>query len=89
MEMPLPQPDPFTPNKDNCSCAKKKKKKKKKSKPRDVCYRGTYRQLKKGISYVKQEEVPCDDKAPKRARKTTSRKKPPNVGDLARDIFGI
>ncbi len=45
----------------DCECASKKKKKKK-TQPRSVCYRGTYRQNAKGITYKKLEEIPCEAK---------------------------
>jgi len=49
-----------TPDKaDGCNCDKPAKKKKKQSKERDVCYSGTYRQLKKGIIYKRGKRVPC------------------------------
>lgn len=56
-------PQPLKPVSNTCSCAPKKKPKKKKSKDRDICYRGTYVQRKKGISYKKIEEVPCEAKS--------------------------
>lgn len=91
IEMPLPQPDPFTPNKDQCQCAKKKKKKPKKRKPRDVCYRGTYLELRKGISKTRLEEVPCSDTAPKKPKISTPRrrKKTPTWDDTLRDVFQL
>lgn len=52
-------PNPTRPDKDTCSCAKKPKKKKK-SQERSVCYRGTYVQRTRGISYKRLEEVPCE-----------------------------
>lgn len=101
-----PAPDPFEqpfapkekdPN-DTCNCDKepKKKKKKKKSEPRSICYKGTYRQLRKGISYRRGEQVPCDDKAPRaparsktaKARDRKRTKKPKDIGDLVDIIFG-
>lgn len=73
---------------DQCQCDKPKKKKKQKKPARTVCFRGTYRQLRKGISYTKQEEVPCEDKAP---RKRTSSRKPktPTWNDTLRDVFQL
>lgn len=87
---PLPSPEPFTPNKDACQCDKKKPKKKKR-KERDVCYRGTYVQLKRGISYRRVEQVPCDTKAPKAAKTSTPRKrrKTPTWSDTLRDVFNL
>lgn len=75
---PLASFDPLKlpPKKDACDCdgGGGKKKKKKKRKERDVCFRGTYRQLRKGISYRRLEEVPCTTAkesraAPKKPRK--------------------
>jgi len=91
MPLPLPQPDPFTPNKDQCGCAKKKKDKKAKKKPRDVCYRGTYVELRKGLSKTRLEEVPCSDTAPKKPKSSTprKRKKTPSWDDTLRDVFQL
>lgn len=84
-------PGPVLPKKDTCSCAKKKKKKKKKSKPRDVCYRGTYLELRKGLSKTRVEQVPCSDKAPPRAKKAKAPRKPaprtPTWQDTLNDVF--
>jgi len=88
-----PFEQPFTPKEpkdpDSCQCEKEpKKKKKKKAEDRTVCYRGTYRQLKKGISYKRLEEVPCDAKTERKAK--TPRKKakqPKTIGDLVDLIF--
>lgn len=95
---PLAQflPDRLTPKKDTCSCTKKKPKKRE---PRDVCYRGTYVQHSKGISYNKLEEVPCVP-APKKSvskRETdafgrpvpgrSKRKKTPKWGDIVDQVF--
>jgi len=60
--------DPFTSalsnpqtNQDKCRCDEKKKAKKREPKPpRTVCYRGTYQQRAKGISYHKGEQIPCE-----------------------------
>lgn len=87
-----PFPDPFTPqppkDADACDCDKKPKKKKKKPEDRTICYKGTYRQLKRGISYQRGEEVPCDSKAPARSKvKKPRTKKPKDLGDLADIIF--
>lgn len=65
-------PQPVGPEKDTCSCAKKKPPKKRK--PRDVCYRGTYVQHSRGISYKRLEEVPCDSK-PVSKRETVKKPK--------------
>lgn len=43
-----------------CGCPKKPKKKKKKSDPRSVCWKGTYIQRARGVSYYKREKVPCE-----------------------------
>ena len=77
-------PQPAGPKKDTCTCPKKKKKKK--SRPRDVCYRGTYRQLRKGIAYTRQEQVPCDERAPK-AKRTRKSIETPTWNDTLRDVF--
>lgn len=78
---------------DACGCSSGgKKKKKKKPKERDVCYRGTYVQLKKGISYRRLEQVACDAKAPKKEKAAAPRRrtpKSPKFEDLARDVFGF
>jgi len=65
----FPQDPGRPPTKDrDCSCAEKKPKKPKKRQPRTVCYRGTYRQNARGISYKKLEEIPCESsKTTKRA----------------------
>lgn len=93
-----PQPgmyaDPFRPptkppgKSDRCNCAKPsdKKKKKKKPKERDVCYRGTYRQLRKGISYNRLEEIPCEAKS--KAKKAKKNPVVDSLQDLAGSIFG-
>ena len=58
----FPEPiNPLSPpNKraDPCNCAKKKDKKKKK-KPRQVCYRGTYREKSSSLSKTRKEIIPC------------------------------
>lgn len=54
-----PQPDAAE---DPCDCGKGKKKDKKKRKkpePRTICWKGTYVQRAKGISYSRKEQVPC------------------------------
>lgn len=61
----LPAPDAFAPpnRADPCNCAEgKKKEKKKKRKPREICYRGTYREYKDGTSKKKLEQVACEPK---------------------------
>lgn len=81
-------PNPQRPDSDTCSCAKKPKKKKK-SKPRDVCYRGTYRQNSRGITYNRIEEVPCEPKKAVSKRETPTRKrgKTPTWQDTLNDVF--
>ena len=70
-----PISDPFLvppgQNADPCNCGgdQKKKKKKKKPKPRDVCYRGTYRELRNGLSKSRLEEIPCEAASPGKKRK--------------------
>lgn len=72
------------PRKGDCTCTTTdgggpKKKKKKKRADRAICYRGTYRQLKRGISYSPKEEVPCDARSREessRSKKSGSGKKP-------------
>lgn len=48
---------------DPCKCkpcsSGEKKKKKKKRKPRSVCYKGTYVELRNGLSKTRIEKVPC------------------------------
>lgn len=72
---PLAQPLGNPSRADPCNCADtKKKKKKEKRKPREVCYRGTFREYKDGTSKNRLEQVPCEpkkarlDKASKRGR---------------------
>jgi len=83
---PQTRPKPLRAGGCDCTTTKTKKKKKEKSKERDVCYRGTYVQLKKGIAYQRIEEVPCEAKAPKKAR-APRRRTPKDLADLARDVF--
>lgn len=95
---PAPQPEPEP---DRCNCKKEKKKEKKKRKPRDQCWKGTYVQHARGISYSRKEQVPCDSGPTKAIRKLTKKLKPgrfPGAGfiggmsggqmaDLAVDAF--
>lgn len=96
----FPQPNAeLDPEEDPCDC-KKKKEKKKKRKPRDVCYRGTYRQRAKGISYSRVEQIPCESGPAKKVSKretdtfgrpvpnkrSTKRKK--NWKDTVDEVFG-
>jgi hypothetical protein len=68
------QPRTLKPDADQCSCAKPKKKEKKKPSDRDECWKGTYVQRKRGISYVRKEQVPCEAK-PRAARKRKGKTK--------------
>lgn len=72
----LADPDadlPLPPGGDDpCNCKKEKKKKRKKPKPRTICYRGTYRQNTRGITYKKLEQVPCEPSSSAGSRKRTS-----------------
>lgn len=82
-------PSPLKPDSDTCSCAKKPKKKKK-SKPRDVCYRGTYRQNSRGITYNRIEEIPCEAKAKTSGRPVPKKRAPggaPSWQDTINDVF--
>lgn len=79
----LADPDlPTPPQKtDRCNCPKPKKpkkKKKKESQPRSVCYRGTYTQRERGITFTPKEQVPCEPK--KKAKR-------PKVSTKLPDIF--
>lgn len=57
------QPQPQPRRADPCNCADtKKKKKKEKRKPREICYRGTYREYADGTTKKKLEQVPCEKK---------------------------
>ncbi len=78
---------PTRTKEDTCDCAKPKKRKK--SKPRDVCYRGTYRQNSRGITYNRIEEVPCEPKKAVSKRETPTRKrgKTPTWQDTLNDVF--
>jgi hypothetical protein len=61
------------PDEAGCDCSGtgdgKKKKKKKKPKDREVCYRGSYREYKKGTSKKRLKEVPCEPQPRKKPRK--------------------
>lgn len=67
-------PDKLKPEAETCGCAKKDKNKKKKKKERDVCYRGTYYETKRGLSKVRIEQVTCADHPPKKERKPREKK---------------
>jgi hypothetical protein len=86
-----PFESPFAPpnRADPCNCKPcggDKKKKKKKPKEREVCYRGTYRQLTKGITYNRLEEVPCE--SPSKKKSTRNKPRVDTLKDLAGSIFG-
>jgi hypothetical protein len=64
--LPKPTPAPDAPprealdlNPKRCQCPKQEKKEKKERKEREVCYSGTYRELKKGLSKHRRKEIPC------------------------------
>jgi len=95
-----PFAQPNMPQTDKCNCAppknnpKNKKKKPKKRKPREVCYRGTYKQRSQGIDYTKVEEIPCEGKKSQNVRPKAPRLRLPKRGrefdslkDLAGSIF--
>lgn len=72
------QPRPTEANPCNCpqvTDAPEKKKPKKERPPRSVCYRGTYVQNSRGISYNPREQVPCNPKerakSPRKKRVST------------------
>lgn len=74
-------PQPFRA--DPCNCPKltdapEKKKPKKETPPRSVCYRGTYVQNTRGISYNQLERVPCN---PKDRKKSSKKSKPTKRGN--------
>lgn len=85
---PSPQQDT---KRDKCKCDEKKKKESKPRQPRTKCFKGTFRQRAKGISYSRGEEIPCDGPLPKipKAAKYAKRGKAPKIGELARDILGF
>lgn len=86
---PEPSPDAQPePELDKCNCDSKKKKKKKKDKPKDraVCWKGTYVQRARGISYTRREQVPC---APSISVPKSRQRTPKNVGDLVGDVFSF
>jgi hypothetical protein len=56
-ELTQPVPQPQT-EPDPCKQCKQKKKSQKK-KPRNVCYRGTYTELKNGLRKYRKEQIPC------------------------------
>lgn len=57
---PLLPADKPTTNADSCDCNKNKRKKRQKRDPRSVCWKGTYIQRARGISYTRREQVPCE-----------------------------
>ena len=78
-------PNPVPPERDTCQCDKKKPKKKK-SAPRAVCYRGTYKQNTRGITFTPKEEVPCESK--QRAKSSTKKSgRTPTWQDTLNDVF--
>lgn len=56
-----------------CECKEERKKERKKKPPRQVCYRGTYRQNARGITYQRKEQVECLQSKSKRASPRTAR----------------
>lgn len=69
-EPTLPQFQPEKPTSaDTCNCAKKKKKKPRKE--RDVCYRGTYVETKKGLRKTRLEEISCTAPPAGRAKRAS------------------
>jgi len=68
---PSPQPKA---NQDKCKCDEKKKKESKPREARTKCFKGTFRQRAKGISYSRGEEIPCDGPLPKRSASTLKEK---------------
>lgn len=99
-EFPQPNAEP-DPEEDPCNCKKAKKKKKDKPKPRDVCWKGTYVQRSRGISYTRKEQVPCDAPLPKRVSnretdtfgrpvpKKRGKRKTPTWQDTINDVFHL
>lgn len=86
-------PQPAGPKKDTCTCPKKKKKKK--ASDRSVCYRGTYKQNKRGITFTPKEQVPCEAKAKpvsKRETRSPGRRgssRTPTWQDTLNDVFNF
>lgn len=84
---PFPDADPFGPTSepprktDTCACGGKEKKPKKKKPPRAECWRGTYRQLAKGMIYKRLEQIPCVS--------GSSKKKAPRTPTTLPDIFNF
>lgn len=61
-QSPVDQPQEATaPNANDCQAVgqKGKSKSKQKKKTRNVCYRGTYEELKSGLLKFKKEQIPC------------------------------
>jgi len=78
---------PTKPPSETCSCDKKpKKKEKKKRENRNECWRGTYVQHTRGISYVRKEQVPCEAAPRKKAAK---KGKTPTWQDTINDVFQL
>jgi len=58
LELPFPQPVPVEDLEKCCPC-KKPKKKEKDRKPRQVCYKGSYRDKAIGLTKTPREQIPC------------------------------
>ena len=54
----LPTPQPVPKEDTQCKCKEPKKKRRKPS-DREVCYRGTFTERKRGLNKVRKERVPC------------------------------
>jgi hypothetical protein len=52
----LPQP---APQNQRCKCPEERKEKKKR-KDRTICYRGSYRERRKGLNKRRRERIPCE-----------------------------
>lgn len=95
---PRPRADrPGAPD-ETCGCDKKPKKKAK-PKLREECWKGTYVQRTRGISYIRKEQVPCEA-APRKsvsrretdafgrpAPRKRGKSKTPKWGDILDDVF--
>lgn len=82
-------PAPTKPDAETCTCAAKPKKKPKKKSSRTECWKGTYTQHARGISYVRREQVPCDA-APARTKSARKPKvKTPKWRDVLNDVFQL
>lgn len=93
----FPDPEPIEAGSCDCSKPKVDQKERKKPTPRAVCYRGTYRQLSKGIIYKRLEQIPCAQGGAAAAK--PKQKAPPGLGivatrdrsplDVVRDILDV